>query len=567
MEGLNKCKEKILKPDKKITLIDYNNWKKKVYSETIKKNPERKSEFTTASFIPIKELYTPDDITAEYDEKSGYPGQYPFTRGIQPTMFRGKFWTMRQYAGFGSAKESNQRYKYLLQQGQSGLSVAFDLPTQIGYDSDDPMAFGEVGKVGVAIDTLADMEILFDKIPLDKVSTSMTINAPAAVLLAMYIAVAEKQGIGKDKISGTIQNDILKEYIARGTYIYPPKPSMRLITNIFEYCANEMPRWNTISISGYHIREAGSTAAQEIGFTLANGIAYVDAALKTGLDVDTFGQRLSFFFNAHNDLLEEVAKYRAARRLWARLMKERFKAKNPKSMMLRFHSQTAGSTLTAQQVDNNIVRVTIQTLAAVLGGTQSLHTNSKDEALALPTEQSVRVALRTQQIVAEESGVTNTIDPLAGSYFVESMTDRIESEAMDYINKIDAMGGMIEAINSGFVQSEIQKASYRFEMELESNERIVVGVNKYQVQEPEHKDLLKIDMKVQDEQVKFLRQIRSKRNNSDVADKIQSLKTAAQGNGNLMPFILECVKSYASIGEICNVMREVFGEYKEHVVI
>ena len=556
-----------MKTDKKSILKDYDDWKKKVYSETIKKNPERKSEFTTASFIPIKELYTPDDITAEYDEKLGYPGQYPFTRGIQPTMFRGKFWTMRQYAGFGSAKESNQRYKYLLQQGQSGLSVAFDLPTQIGYDSDDPMAFGEVGKVGVAIDTLADMEILFDKIPLDKVSTSMTINAPASVLLAMYIAVSEKQGIGKDKISGTIQNDILKEYIARGTYIYPPKPSMRLITNIFEYCANEMPRWNTISISGYHIREAGSTAAQEIGFTLANGIAYVDAALKTGLDVDTFGQRLSFFFNAHNDLLEEVAKYRAARRLWARLMKERFKAKNPKSMMLRFHSQTAGSTLTAQQVDNNIVRVTIQTLAAVLGGTQSLHTNSKDEALALPTEQSVRVALRTQQIVAEESGVTNTIDPLAGSYFVESMTDRIESEAMDYINKIDAMGGMIEAINSGFVQSEIQKASYRFEMELESNERIVVGVNKYQVQEPEHKDLLKIDMKVQDEQVKFLRQIRSKRNNSDVADKIQSLKTAAQGDGNLMPFILECVKSYASIGEICNVMREVFGEYKEHVVI
>ena len=556
-----------MKTDKKSILKDYDDWKKKVYSETIKINPERKSEFTTASFIPIKELYTPDDLTASYDEKSGYPGQYPFTRGIQPTMFRGKFWTMRQYAGFGSAKESNQRYKYLLQQGQSGISVAFDLPTQIGYDSDDTMAYGEVGKVGVAIDTLADMEILFDKIPLDKVSTSMTINAPASVLLAMYIAVAEKQGIDKDKISGTIQNDILKEYIARGTYIYPPKPSMRLITNIFEYCANEMPRWNTISISGYHIREAGSTAAQEIGFTLANGIAYVDAALKAGLDVDTFGQRLSFFFNAHNDLFEEVAKYRAARRLWARLMKERFKAKNPKSMMLRFHSQTAGSTLTAQQVDNNIVRVTIQTLAAVLGGTQSLHTNSKDEALTLPTEQSVRVALRTQQIVAEESGVTNTIDPLAGSYFVESMTDRIEAEAMDYINKIDAMGGMIEAINSGFVQSEIQKASYRFELELESNERIVVGVNKYQVQEPEHKDLLKIDMKVQEEQIKFLRQIRSKRNNSDSADKIQSLKTAAQSDENLMPYILECVKSYASIGEICNVMREVFGEYKEHVVI
>ena len=556
-----------MKTDDKSLTLNYDTWKKKIYGETVKINPERKSEFTTASFIPVKELYTPDDISASYNEKINYPGQYPFTRGIQPTMFRGKFWTMRQYAGFGTAKESNERYKYLLQQGQSGLSVAFDLPTQIGYDSDDPIAHGEVGKVGVAIDTLADMEILFDKIPLEKVSTSMTINSPASVLLAMYIAVAENQGIGKDKISGTIQNDILKEYIARGTYIYPPKQSMRLITNIFEFCASEMPRWNTISISGYHIREAGSTAAQEVGFTLANGIAYVEAALKADLDIDTFGQRLSFFFNAHNDLFEEVAKYRAARRLWAKLMKERFQAKNPKSMMLRFHAQTAGSTLTAQQVDNNIVRVTIQTLAAVLGGTQSLHTNSKDEALALPTEESVRVALRTQQIVAEESGVTNTIDPLAGSYFVESMTDKIEAEAMDYINKIDAMGGMIEAINSGFVQSEIQKAAYRFEMELESNERIVVGVNKYKVQESEYKDLLKIDMKVQDEQIKFLRQIKAKRNNADVSAKIQSLKTAAKGDENLMPYILDCVKSYASIGEICNAMREVFGEYKEHVII
>ncbi len=482
-------------------------------------------------------------------------------------MYRGKFWTMRQYAGFGTAKESNERYRYLLEQGQSGLSVAFDLPTQIGYDSDDPIAYGEVGKVGVAIDTLADMEILFDKIPLDKVSTSMTINAPAAVLLAMYIAVAEKQGVIKDKIIGTIQNDILKEYIARGTYIYPPKPSMRLITNIFEYCSKEIPKWNTISISGYHIREAGSTAAQEVGFTLANGIAYVEAANIAGLDVDTFGQRLSFFFNSHNDLLEEVAKFRAARRLWARIMKERFDAKNPKSMMLRFHTQTAGSTLTAQQVDNNIVRVAIQTLAAVLGGTQSLHTNSRDEALALPTEESVQIALKTQQIVAEESGVTNTIDPLAGSYYVESMTDLIEKEAKEYIDKIDALGGMIEAIDGGYVQKEIQKSAYKYEMEIEEKERIIVGVNKYQVNESEYKDLLKIDMKVQDDQIKSLKKIKAERNNEDVDKKLSALKKAAEGTDNLMPYILEAVRAYASIGEICNSMRSVFGEYKEHVVI
>ncbi|UCH66928.1 MAG: methylmalonyl-CoA mutase family protein [Ignavibacterium sp.] len=533
----------------------------------MQKKPERQKEFTSASFHPVNPLYTPLDTTENYNDSLSFPGEYPFTRGIQPTMYRGRFWTMRQYAGFGTAKESNNRYRYLLKQGQSGLSVAFDLPTQIGYDSDDEIAYGEVGKVGVAIDTLADIEILFDQIPLDKVSTSMTINAPAAVLLAMYIVVAEKQGVKKDQIMGTIQNDILKEYIARGTYIYPPKPSMRLITNIFDFCAREVPRWNTISISGYHIREAGSTASQEVGFTLANGIAYVSAALNAGLDVDSFAKRLSFFFNSHNDLLEEVAKFRAARRLWAKIMKERFNAKSPKSMMLRFHTQTAGSTLTAQQVDNNIVRVTVQTLAAVLGGTQSLHTNSKDEALALPTEDSVRVALKTQQIVAEESGVANTIDPLAGSYYIEAMTDRIEKEAEDYINKIDAIGGMTEAIDSGFVQTEIQKAAYKFEMEVEANERVIVGVNKYVIEEQEKKDLLKIDMSVQEEQIKFLNKVKSKRDKKEVENKLNALRTAAEGNDNLMPFIIDAVKAYASVGEVCNTLREVFGEYKETVVI
>jgi len=538
----------------------FKNWDEKTYQKTIRKFPEQKKEFTTASFNPVKPLYTPIDTdTKNYSEKLGFPGEYPFTRGVQPTMYRGRFWTMRQYAGFGTAKESNERYRYLLSQGQSGLSVAFDLPTQIGYDSDDSMAYGEVGKVGVAIDTLADMEILFDQIPLDKVSTSMTINAPASVLLAMYIAVAEKQGVTRDKISGTIQNDILKEYIARGTYIFPPKPSMRLITNIFEFCSKEVPKWNTISISGYHIREAGSTAAQEVGFTLADGIAYVNAAIKAGLDVDEFAGQLSFFFNSHNDLLEEVAKFRAARRLWAKIMKERFSAKKTKSMMLRFHTQTAGSTLTAQQVDNNIVRVTVQTLAAVLGGTQSLHTNSRDEALALPTEDSVRIALRTQQIVANESGVTNTIDPLAGSFYVEALTDQIEKEAEEYINKIDALGGMIEAIEQGYVQSEIQRASYKFTQEMEKGERIIVGVNKFQVKEGEPKGLLKIDMKAQEEQFKFLSKIRAERNNAEVEDKLAKLKKAAEGESNLMPFIIDAVKSYAGIGEICNTLRAEIG--------
>lgn len=546
----------------------YKNWESEVYNKSLSKNPERLKEFTTASFSPVKPLYNELDIENEKSfEKLGFPGSYPFTRGVQPTMYRGRFWTMRQYAGFGTAKESNERYRYLLSQGQMGLSVAFDLPTQIGYDSDDSMAYGEVGKVGVAIDTLADMEILFDQIPLDKVSTSMTINAPASVLLALYIAVAEKNNVTKSQISGTIQNDILKEYIARGTYIYPPKPSMRLITNIFEYCSKEVPKWNTISISGYHIREAGSTAAQEVGFTLANGIAYVEAAIKAGLDVDKFAGRLSFFFNSHNDLLEEVSKFRAARRLWARIMNDRFKAKDPRSMMLRFHTQTAGSTLTAQQVENNIVRVTVQTLAAVLGGTQSLHTNSKDEALALPTEDAVRIALRTQQIVAHESGVANTIDPLAGSYYVEAMTDQIEREAVEYIERIDAMGGVVPSIEGGFIQGEIQKAAYKYEMQVEAGERIVVGVNKFQIKETEHKDLLKIDMKVQEEQIKFLNTVRNQRNNELVEEKLKALKTAAEGDANLMPYILDAVRVYGSVGEICNTMRSVFGEYRENVFI
>lgn len=547
----------------------FKKWEEDFYNKTIQKIPEREKEFTTVSFTPVKALYTPLDYSEKnYLENIGFPGEYPYTRGIQPTMYRGRLWTMRQYAGFGTAKESNGRYRYLLSQGTSGLSVAFDLPTQIGYDSDDPLAYGEVGKVGVAIDTLADMEILFDRIPLDKISTSMTINASASVLLAMYIAVAEKQGITPDKISGTIQNDILKEYIARGTYIFPPKPSMRLITNIFEYCAKEVPKWNTISISGYHIREAGSTASQEVGFTLANGITYVQAALNAGLNVDDFAGQLSFFFNSHNDLLEEVAKFRAARRLWAKIMKDRFNAKKPKSMMLRFHTQTAGSTLTAQQVENNIVRVTIQTLAAILGGTQSLHTNSKDEALALPTEESVRTALRTQQIVAYESGITNTVDPLAGSYYVEAMTDLIEKEAEDYINKIEAMGGMIEAIENGYVQTEIQKASYDYEKEVESGKRIIVGLNKFHVQEDKEPDLLKIDMKVQDNQVAFLNKIRNERNQQAVDEALENLKSAAcDDSKNLMPYILEAVKTYASVGEICNTLRVVFGEYKENIVI
>jgi len=546
----------------------YKDWDNNVYKKSIQKFHERLDSFATQSFTEVKPIYSPLDSNADlYLEKIGFPGEYPFTRGIQPTMYRGRLWTMRQYAGYGTAKESNERYRYLLEQGQVGLSVAFDLPTQIGFDSDDPMAEGEIGKVGVAIDTLADMEILFDKIPLDKVSTSMTINAPASILLAMYIVVAEKQGVPKNKISGTIQNDILKEYVARGTYIFPLKPSMRLITNIFEYCSKEIPKWNTISISGYHIREAGSTAAQEIGFTLANGITYVEAALKAGLGIDDFAGQLSFFFNSHNDLFEEVAKFRAARRLWAKIMKEKFGAKKEKSMMLRFHTQTAGSTLTAQQVDNNIVRVTIQTLAAVLGGTQSLHTNSRDEALALPSEESVLIALRTQQIAAYESGITNTIDPLAGSYYIEALTDQIENEAQVYLSRIEAMGGVINAIESGFIQNEIQKSAYKYNQQVERGEKIIVGVNKFNSDEASPNNLLKINERVQQEQIASLNEIKTKRNNEEVKDKLRNLKEAAQTDINLMSFILEAVKVYASIGEICNTLRDVFGEYKENVVI
>ena len=544
------------------------DWEEKKLEKLLLKRPERKENFVTGSNSEVNRLYTPVDIeNLDYLENLGFPGEYPFTRGVQPTMYRGRLWTMRQYAGFATAEESNKRYKYLLEQGQTGLSVAFDLPTQIGYDSDYPLSEGEVGKVGVAIDSLEDMEILFDGIPLDKVSTSMTINAPAAVLLAMYIAVAEKQGVTPEKLNGTIQNDILKEYIARGTYIFPTQPSMRLITDIFEYCAKHVPKWNTISISGYHIREAGSTASQEVAFTLADGIAYVQAAINAGLDVDEFAPRLSFFFNSHNDLLEEVAKFRAARRLWAKIMKNRFNAENPKSMMMRFHTQTGGSTLTAQQPDNNIVRVAVQTLAAVLGGTQSLHTNSRDEALALPSEDSVRIALRTQQIVAHESGVAETVDPLAGSYYVEALTDRIEKEALEYIEKIDELGGAPSAIDNGYIQKEIQDSAYRYQMEIEAGKRLVVGVNKFQVKEEPAKGLLKVDPSVGEMQKKKLEKLRRTRDNSKVSQGLDNLKEAAQSDKNLMPYILEAARNYATLGEICGILREVFGEYEQSIVL
>lgn len=530
---------------------------------SLAKHPERKAEFTTSSGIKVERAYDPSNVAGDdYDEKLGYPGQYPFTRGVQPTMYRGRYWTMRQYAGFGDAEESNERYKYLISQGQTGLSIAFDLPTQIGYDSDDPMSMGEVGKVGVAIDSLADMEVLFDGIPLDKVSTSMTINASAAVLLAFYIVAAERQGVSPDQLKGTIQNDVLKEYAARGTYIFPPAPSMRLITNIFEYCSKNLPQWNTISISGYHIREAGSTAAQEVAFTLADGIAYVDAAIKAGMDVDSFAGRLSFFFNAHNNLLEEVAKYRAARRIWAKIMKERFHAKKDRSMMLRFHTQTGGSTLTAQQPDNNIIRVTIQTLAAVLGGTQSLHTNSRDEALSLPTEDSVRIALRTQQIVAYESGVADTVDPLAGSYYVESLTDQIEEKVWEYIHKIDDMGGAVKAIEQGYIQKEIADSSYAYQKTVESGEQVVVGVNKFTVKEEGHKEHMVIDSTIADKQVAKIKAVKEKRDSQAAADALAALRAAAATDENLMPYIVDCARKWCTEGEICNELRAVFGEYR-----
>ncbi len=544
-----------------------HRWESTTLKKVLDKRPERRPDFRTTSDIDIERVFLPAEDDPGYLERLGLPGEFPYTRGVQPTMYRGQFWTMRQYAGFGTARESNERYRYLLQQGQTGLSVAFDLPTQMGYDSDSAMADGEVGKVGVAIDTLADMETLFAGIPLDRVSTSMTINATAAILLAMYIAVAEKQGVSADKISGTIQNDILKEYMARGTYIYPPQESMRIITDIFAFCREHVPKWNTISISGYHIREAGSSAVQEVAFTLADGIAYVEAAVRAGLDVDEFAPRLAFFFNAHNNLLEEVAKFRAARRLWAKIMRDRFGAKDPRSQMLRFHTQTAGCTLTAQQPDNNIMRVTIQALAAVLGGTQSLHTNSRDEALALPTEDSVRIALRTQQVIACESGVADSIDPLAGSYLVESLTDQIEEKATAYIRRIDELGGAAEAISRGFQQKEIQDSAYAYQKGIESKGQIIVGVNQFTVEEEAPRDLLKIKPEVEINQKQSLAEIKGQRDSGVLREKLDRLRQAAQGTENLMPHIIAAVKAYASLGEISDILREVFGEHQETVVL
>ncbi|MBC8317530.1 MAG: methylmalonyl-CoA mutase family protein [Desulfobulbaceae bacterium] len=542
---------------------DFLNWQENELHKSISRFPERKEKFTNHGGGEINRLYIPEHIDDHYTDDIGFPGRYPFTRGVQPSMYRGRLWTMRQYAGFSTAAESNKRFRYLLDHGTTGLSIAFDLPTQIGYDSDHSMSTGEVGKVGVAIDSLADMETLFDAIPLDKVSTSMTINSPAAMLLAMYVAVAEKQGASADKIKGTIQNDILKEYVARGTYIFPPKPSLRLITNIFQWCGEQTPSFNTISISGYHIREAGSTAVQEVAFTLANGITYVQAALDAGLELDHFARRLSFFFNASSDLLEEVAKYRAARRLWARIMKVRFGAKNPTSWMLRFHTQTAGSSLAAQQIDNNIVRVTIQALAAVLGGTQSLHTNSRDEALSLPTEESVRTALRTQQVIAHESGVAETVDPLAGSYYVEQLTNKIEQEASALISKIEDNGGVVRCIEEGFIQRQIENSAYEYQQEIERGERIIVGVNKFEIEEETKPPLLRVDPRVEDDQVARLREVKANRNSDQVEKCLNTLKAAATGDTNLMPPIIAAVKEYATLGEICDVLRSVFGEYRE----
>lgn len=542
-------------------------WEQKIKDKVLPRSPEQKQEFLTHSGIPVERVYTSLDTgDLNYLEDLGLPGEYPYTRGVQPTMYRGRYWTMRQYAGFGSAEETNKRFKYLLGQGQTGLSVAFDLPTQIGYDSDHSLALGEVGKVGVAIDSLQDMETLFDGIPLDKVSTSMTINAPAAVLLAMYIAVAEKQGVAPEKLAGTIQNDILKEYIARGTYIYPPEQSMRLITDIFSYCSEKLPNWNSISISGYHIREAGSTAVQEIAFTIADGIAYVDAAIKAGLAVDEFAPRLSFFFNGHLNFFEEIAKFRAARRIWARIMRERFGAKDPKSLMLRFHTQTAGCTLTAQQPDTNIMRVAFQALSAVLGGTQSLHTNSRDEALALPSEDSVLIALRTQQVIAYETGVTETIDPLGGSYFIESLTNDIEKATMAYLDKIEQMGGAVRAIEEGFQQMEIQDSAYNYQLEIESGERVVIGVNKFQITEKSPQNLLRVAPVVEETQRSRLQAIKQQRNQAEVDRTLTNLKDAAEGTENLLPPILEAVRAYATLGEISDVLREVFGEYQQKAI-
>ncbi len=543
-------------------------WKKEKYSKIRTKFPERREEFFTTSNIPVDVQYSPLDImNLDYTKDLGNAGEYPFTRGVQPNMYRGKLWTMRQYAGFGSAEETNKRYKFLLSEGQTGLSVAFDLPTQIGYDSDNQISFGEVGKVGVAIDSLEDMESLFDGIPLDKVSTSMTINSTAAILLAMYMAVAEKQGIAPEKLRGTIQNDILKEYVARGTYIFPPKESMRIITDIFEYGTKILPEWNTISISGYHIREAGATAAQEVAFTLADGVAYVEVAKKARLEIDDFGKRLSFFFNSHNNFIEEIAKFRAARRIWARLMKERFGATDPKAMMLRFHTQTSGSTLTAQQSENNIIRVTMQAMAAVFGGTQSLHTNSMDEALALPSEKAVTISLRTQQVIAYESGVADTVDPFAGSYYLEYLTNKIEEEVNNYFNKIDSLGGMVKAIEEGYIQKEIQDSAYKYQKAIEKKDIIVVGLNKFTMEEKLPEKLLKVDPEVEKIQIEKLKKLKSRRDNNEVKEILEKIEDAARSDKNLMPLILEAVKAYATIGEISDSLRNVFGEYKPSVLL
>jgi methylmalonyl-CoA mutase N-terminal domain/subunit len=539
---------------------ELKRWQEQVLQPAIQKFPERKSGFSTSSGIPVPRLALPSDF--DYMAQLGFPGEFPFTRGIQPTMYRGRLWTMRQYAGYATAEESNRRYRYLLEQGQTGLSVAFDLPTQLGYDADDPLASGEVGKVGVSISSLEDMQRLFHEIPLDRVSSSMTINAPAAILLAMYIAIARKQGVDESKLRGTIQNDILKEYVARGTYIFPPGPSMRLITDIFQYCQQFMPHWNAISISGYHIREAGSTAVQEVAFTLANAIAYVQAAINAGLKVDEFAAQLSFFFSAHNNFLEEVAKYRAARRLWAQIMRERFQAQDARSMMLRFHAQTAGSTLTAQQPENNIVRVTLQALAAVLGGTQSLHTNSMDEALWLPTEKSVRIALRTQQVIAHESGVVDSVDPLGGSYLIEELTDEIASRAQAYIQKIDDMGGALAAIERGYMQAEIQEAAYQYQRRVESREEVIVGVNAFEVEEQIQIESLKVDPLIEQGQRARLAELRRRRDAVKVSELLTSLEAAAKGKENLMPLLIACVENLATLGEIAAVLRKVWGEYQ-----
>ncbi len=537
-------------------------WEEETLNPILERFPERKPEFYTSSGFPMPRLLTPSDPGPDYQEKLGFPGEAPFTRGVQPTMYRGRLWTMRQYAGYASAAESNQRYRYLLEQGQTGLSVAFDLPTQIGYDADDPIAAGEVGKVGVSISSLEDMRTLFREIPLGKVSTSMTINAPASILLAMYVAEAKRQGAEIHKLRGTIQNDILKEYIARGTYIFPPKPSMRLITDVFRYCQREIPRWNTISISGYHIREAGSTAVQEVAFTLANAITYVQAAVDARLDVDGFASQLSFFFNAHNNFLEEVAKFRAARRMWSSIMRERFGAKDPRSWMLRFHTQTGGSTLTAQQPENNVVRVALQALAAVLGGTQSLHTNSMDEALWLPTEKAVRIALRTQQVIAYESGAADSIDPLAGSYLVEHLTDEIEARATEYLYKIDAMGGALAAIERGYIQGEIQTSAYQYQRAVERGEEIVVGVNAFQVDEKVELEQLRVDPAIEAEQRRRLAEMRENRDAGRAAELLAQVETAAHGSENLVPLFVACVENDVTLGEICRVLRGAWGEYQ-----